>query len=359
MCAGRAAVIGLCAAVLWTSGAGAQDPFYKGKRLTLLINFAPGGPTDIEGRLLAKHLTKHIDGQPPIIIQNRDGAGGQVGASYIGEVAPKDGTMAAYLTAASWRSVIEPEVYRVDFKTYEFVGFQPGNAVYYVRADQPPGMKVGADILNANGLVAGGLAADTSKDLLMRLTLDMLGLQYRYITGYRSSNAARLALQRGEISMHAETTPAYFAVVEPSMVKTGEVIPVWYDASYNGETFTVPKVMEGQSIPSFHEFYRKLKGTLPSGRLWDAYRANIAVDAAMLRTIVLPPGSPAAAVDALRIAVARLNSDKDYAEEAFKTMQFAPHYETGADLNARVRKAMTVSPEVRAFVIDYMKSAGK
>jgi tripartite-type tricarboxylate transporter receptor subunit TctC len=337
----------------------ADEPFYKGKRLTLMINFAPGGPTDIEGRLFAKHLARHIDGAPPIIIQNRDGAGGQVGAAFIGEVAPRDGTMMAYLTAASWRAVIEPDVYRVDFKSYNFIGFQPGNAVYYVRTDLPPGMKESADILNAKGLVAGGLAIDTSKDLLMRLSLDILGLPYRYVTGYRNSNAARLALQRNEISLHAETTPAYFAVVQPSMVKTGEVIPLWYDASYDGEQFRVPSVMAGHPIPAFHDFYRKVKGTLPSGPLWDAYRANIAVDAAMLRTIVLPPGVPQAAVDALRTAVARLNEDKDYAEEAFKTIQFVPHYETGGDLNARVRKAMTVAPEVRSFVIDYMRSAGK
>jgi tripartite-type tricarboxylate transporter receptor subunit TctC len=357
MSALRAAILGLVAAVAATVGAGAQEPFYKGKRLTLMINFAPGGPTDIEGRLLGRHLAKHIDGEPAIIIQNRDGAGGQVGAAYIGEVAPRDGTTMAYLTAASWRAVIEPEVYRVDFKSYNFIGFQPGNAVYYVRRDLPPGIKQSADILNANGLVAGGLAADTSKDLLMRLALDMLGVPYRYVTGYRNSNAARLALQRGEISMHAETTPGYFSVVEPSMVKTGQVTPVWYDASYDGERFRVPKVMEDQSIPAFHDFYRKMKGTLPSGPLWDAYRANIAIDAAMLRTIVLPPSVPQAAVDALRAAVVRLNDDKEYAEEAFKTMQFVPHYEIGADLNARVRKAMTITPQLRSFVIEYMKSA--
>ena len=55
----------LLAAVLRVvATASAQEPFYKGKRLTLLINFAAGGPTDIEGRLLAKHIAKHIDGQP-------------------------------------------------------------------------------------------------------------------------------------------------------------------------------------------------------------------------------------------------------------------------------------------------------
>ena len=75
-------------------GASAQsDPFYKGKRLTLLINFAAGGPADIEGRLFARHFGKHIDGTPNIIVQNRDGAGGLVGTNYLGELGPRDGTI--------------------------------------------------------------------------------------------------------------------------------------------------------------------------------------------------------------------------------------------------------------------------
>jgi tripartite-type tricarboxylate transporter receptor subunit TctC len=68
-----------------------------------------------------------------------------------------------------------------------------------------------------------------------------------------------------------------------------------------------------------------------------------------------PPGVPAAAVEALRTALARLNDDKDYAEEAMKAMQFVPHYETGADINARVRRALALPLEIRSFVLDYMK----
>jgi tripartite-type tricarboxylate transporter receptor subunit TctC len=69
----------------------------------------------------------------------------------------------------------------------------------------------------------------------------------------------------------------------------------------------------------------------------------------------MPPNSPPAAQDALRAALARLNNDKDYAADTMKAMQFVPHYETGADINARVRRAMTVSPEIKAFVANYMK----
>jgi hypothetical protein len=117
--------------------------------------------------------------------------------------------------------------------------------------------------------------------------------------------------------------------------------------------------MEGSSIPAFHDFYRQVKGGLPSGSLWDAYRANLAVDSAMLRTVAMPPDSPKAAADALRVALGRLNNDKEYADEALKVMQFVPVYVTGADINARVRKAMAVSPAVRTFVLDFMKSANK
>ena len=131
--------------------AGAQTPFYKGKRLTVLVNYAAGGPTDIEGRLFARHIAKHIDGEPNIIVQNMDGAGGIVGTSYLGEIAPKDGTMMGYLTGAAWVFANEPKKFRVDFRKYEFIAYQPGTTVYYVRTDVAPGMKEPADIVKAQG----------------------------------------------------------------------------------------------------------------------------------------------------------------------------------------------------------------
>ena len=85
------------------SAADAQEPFYKGKRLTVMINFAAGGPTDIEGRLFARHIARHIAGRPNIIVQNMDGAGGLIGTNWLGEVAPKDGTALGYLTGAAWQ----------------------------------------------------------------------------------------------------------------------------------------------------------------------------------------------------------------------------------------------------------------
>jgi tripartite-type tricarboxylate transporter receptor subunit TctC len=347
----------VAAAIVAPAVAQAQDPYYKGKRLSVLVNYAAGGPTDIEGRLFAKHLGKHIAGQPNVIVQNMDGAGGMIGANYLGEVAPKDGTVVGYFTGATWRYINTPQNFRVDFKTYEFVGYQPGTSVYFVRADVEPGLKQPSDLVKATNLIAGGLGPENAKDLLIRLALDMLGLKYGYVSPYRGSAAARMALQQREINFYSESPPSYRSLIEPALVKTGEVMPVWYDPGYDGIKFTRPKQIEGLSIKPFHEFFQDVRGKMPSGQLWDIYRSILLVNGAMQRLSLLPPGVPQPAIDALRSAVDKLNDDKEYIAEAVKTLGYIPEWETGSDINQRVRSALSADPNTRAFIADYVKKA--
>jgi tripartite-type tricarboxylate transporter receptor subunit TctC len=358
----RTVLFAICAgfACATATTASAQEPFYKGKRITILINFAAGGPTDIEGRLFAKHLAKHIEGQPNIVVQNMDGAGGVVGATYLGEVAPKDGTYVGYLSGTSWIYVSEPERWRVDFKSYEFVAHQPGTTVHFVRTDVPPGLKQPTDIVKAQGLIAGGLSIDTSKDLRLRLGLDMLGVPpYKYVTGYRSSPPARLALQRGEINMFSESPPSYRAIVEPQLVKTGLAIPVWWDEVNTADPPPPQRQMEGLSIPSFPQLYKRIKGGLPSGQLWDAYKTLFEVNSTLQRMIALPPGAPRAAYDTLSKAIERLNHDKDFAAEALKTIEFVPDYPTGPDMSQQVRAMLHATPQMRSFINEYTRNVPK
>jgi tripartite-type tricarboxylate transporter receptor subunit TctC len=98
---------------------------------------------------------------------------------------------------------------------------------------------------------------------------------------------------------------------------------------------------------------------MPSGRLWDAYRTVLTINGAMQRQIVLPPGAPPAAVAALRAAVRRLNGDKEHAEEATRTIGYVPEWIAGPDTNAEVRAAITISPDMRAFLADYIRRAVK
>ena len=354
------AAIALCVLIAAAAPqAHADEPFYKGKRLTVLINFAAGGPTDIEGRLFAKHLARYVEGAPNIVVQNMDGAGGIVGAKYLGEVAARDGTMAGYFTGTAFMYALDPERFRVDFKTYQFVAIQPGTTVHFVRTDVAPGMKEPTDIAKAQGLIVGGLSVDTPKDLRLRLAMDMLGVPFKYVTGYRSSPAARLAFQRGEINFFSESPPSYRGVVEPSMVKTGQAIPVFFDAGYDGKTFFVPDPVKGLPIPMFHELYQQIKGTMPSGQFWDIYKAIIAADGIIQRMIVMPPGAPPSAVEALRAAIRSVNADKAYAEEAEKTFGFVPQWTAAADTPEMAQTALSVRPEVRGFLTEYMKNLPK
>src|SRR5215468_2881004 len=244
------------AAALVGSATCAAEPYYKGKRLTLLIGAAVGGPTDIEGRLFAKYLGRHIEGQPSILVQNKEGAGGVVGATYLGEVAPRDGTMLGYLSGTAWNFVSEPARWRVDLKSFEFVAFQSGTAIHFMRANTPPGIKVPTDVAKARGLVVGGLAVDNPRDIRLRLGLDMLGVPHRYVTGYRGSLQARLALARGEIHMFSDSPPTYSSTVEPTLVKSGEVLPVWYDTTGDAESAHVAASLSGLAIPSFAALHR-------------------------------------------------------------------------------------------------------
>jgi len=352
-------ICGLVALTIAIPAGYAQEPFFAGKRLTILVNFAPGGSTDTEARVFARHIGRLIDGQPNIVVQNMDGAGGLVGAKYVGEVGQRDGTLAGYFTATGFIYALDPERFKADFKTYEFVGIQPGTSINFVRTDVEPGMKQPNDIVKAKNLIIGSLAPDSSKGVRMRLAFDLLGIPYKYISGYRSGGAAKLALQRGEINFFGESPPSYGSIIEPGLVRTGEVIPIYQDPGYDGEKFFVPDSAKAISVQTFPELYQAVKGGTPSGRLWEAYKTVLGADGTMQRMITMAPGAPAAAVNALREGIARLNSDKAHAEDAQKAFGYVPVWRAGADNNALAQRAMMIQPQARQFLFDYIKNPPK
>ena len=110
----------------------------------------------------------------------------------------------------------------------------PSGRIHFMRTDVKPGMQTAADVIKGENIVVGGLGRDGPKDLAMRLTLDMLGANYKYVTGYNSSAQAMIALQRGEISYYADSPPLYKTKIEPQ-VKAGALLPVFYDPEFDGK----------------------------------------------------------------------------------------------------------------------------
>lgn len=351
------AAVLLALAALLLPGAAAAD-FYADKRLTILINYAAGGPTDIESRVIARHISRVVAGNPTVVVQNMDGAAGVVGTYYIGEKAPRDGSMMGILTGGPWHHLMKPDARRADFSAYEFVAFQPGTTIYFMRSEVKPGIKVPADLGRAQGVIVGGLAADSAKDITLRLTLDMLGIKHRYVTGYRNSAAARLALQQGEINYASESPPSYRSVIEPQLVRTGELTVLFYDTGWDGQEYTVPRQVKGIGLKPFHEVFKEIKGEAPKGLYWDAYLTLVSLRGAMQRVAVLPPGAPKEAINALRAGFSKLNDDKAFGDEAIGTYGYATEFYAGADTSERVRAALKVRPELLTFLASYIKAAG-
>jgi tripartite-type tricarboxylate transporter receptor subunit TctC len=334
----------------------ASNPF-AGKQINLTINFSAGGPTDLEGRLFGRYLSKHLEGNPPIIAMNREGAGGITGAVALGEQGARDGTAVGYLTGVAWNFAMFPEKFPISMRQFEFVGFQSGTSVSYVRTAALKNFQQPSDILRGQTIISGGLSAGEVKDVLMRLTLDILGVRYKHVTGYQSSSAARLALQRGEIDFHSESLPGFLGVVSPQLVSKGLVTPLFHDSMYDGKTVRSADIPQ-LGAPAFHEFATKATGSKPSGPLWDAYLGVLAANQAAQRLIVLPPKSSQTALSYLRDAVSKINSDQEFAEAATKVLGFAPQYETGADTNLRMTAIFdSVTHETLRFVREYMSKS--
>jgi tripartite-type tricarboxylate transporter receptor subunit TctC len=179
--------IAVMSAVWVASAFSAETPFYQGKTLTVLINFATGGPTDIEGRLVARFLGRHVPGQPLIVVQNMPGAGGVVGTNYLGEVAKPDGLTMGYFTGQFFNVLTADPTLRVDLAKFAYIASIEGVAVAYMRKDVAPGIQDPKDMIKAKGFKAGGLSLNSAKDVRFRLQLDILGIPHQYVTGYNSN----------------------------------------------------------------------------------------------------------------------------------------------------------------------------
>jgi tripartite-type tricarboxylate transporter receptor subunit TctC len=336
----------------------AERPFYEGKTLTFIINFAAGGPTDIEGRIFARHLGKHIPGQPVVVVQNMGGAGGLTAVNYMGEVAKPDGFTAGYFTGSLFQHQIKDSALRVDIGKFGFVTGVHGVTVSYIRSDVPPGIKKPSDFAKAQKFRAAGLGVSSSKDVRFRLSFDLLGLKYDYVTGYNNSSDARLAVQRNEAQYHDETLPSYRTSVEPQMVKTGMVTAVYYTdlVTPSGEVLVSRDVPE---LQPFTHYYKEVFGKPPSGIKYEALKAANMSSTNMTRMILMPPKTPPETVKGLRQAVDALSRDQDFLQDAIKTMRFQPRFEVGESGERMFKRVAETPSEVVNFLRRYIEEANK
>jgi len=121
----KRALIAACAVALTlasSTSAGAED-FYKGKTLTLVVGYASGGSYDINARLIARHLSRFIPGNPTVVVSNMPGAGSLRSVQYVQKIAPKDGTVLDMFDFTQiTNSLLTPDKVPVDFRKFKWIG---------------------------------------------------------------------------------------------------------------------------------------------------------------------------------------------------------------------------------------------
>jgi tripartite-type tricarboxylate transporter receptor subunit TctC len=339
------------AAVLVLSATPAGAQFYKGKTLTLMVNYGVGGNIDTEARILARHLPKHIPGSPTIIIQNTPGAGGLLAMNLLGLniKSRADGLTAGYFTVSPTEPLIEDPALKINMSEhYVPIGGATGWTVAYARRDSPPGLQKPADIAKAQKIYFGGYSRGSSHDTRIRLALEVMNLPYQAVTGFPSAGDINKALQQNEINMTSSSLPAYQTQVVPNIVDTGIGLPLWHFAVIGPDGKPGGKeALIKQGIPLYTEVYREAFGVLPSGEKFEALLLMNDIATKLQRGFFLPKGAPDDAVADLRKAFQALASDPDFVADYERVTKDKPDFVGAAEVERVLDNMRAVRPDIR------------
>jgi tripartite-type tricarboxylate transporter receptor subunit TctC len=183
----------------FTSPAAADDDFYRGKTVTVVVGFSPGGTYDLYARVLSRHIGKFIPGKPNSIVQNMPGAGSLTALRYLDANAPKDGTVfVTFNSSLIMQSILEPQTVKLKFTDMAWIG--TGSQQFRVcYAWYATGLKTWDDVVKAKEFIVGATAAGTSNYVNGVILQKMFGVKVRQILGYPGKNEQIIATERGEL----------------------------------------------------------------------------------------------------------------------------------------------------------------
>src|SRR5262245_5927324 len=119
----KSLILSLTSTLLIAGSLSAQEPFYKGKTIRIIVAFAPGGGFDTYARSLARHMGKHIPGNPTLVVENMTGAGGLIAANHLYKVAKPDGlTIATFHGNQILAQVTGGQGIEFDARKFEWIG---------------------------------------------------------------------------------------------------------------------------------------------------------------------------------------------------------------------------------------------
>ena len=314
--------------------------FYRGKRLNLISSSAVGGGYDQYARLPARHMGRHIPGEPAIIVQNMVGAEGIKAANYLYAGAARDGSVFGGVSRnIGLVSLYEPGNTAIQFDARKFVWLgSPQQEVGLAIISTRTGLR-SLDDLRQREATASSTARNAPTSIYPRMLNALHGTRFKVIEGYDGSPASLLAFERGEVEAYVSggLSAATLARMEP-WLKSGIAKAVLQMGMARGPQFPdVPTAIEAMTTPEHKRLFE-----------------IVFTDQTMGRPFLLPPGVPADRIAALRAAFDATMRDAAFRAEAkAQKMEIEPI--GGAAINALLDRVYSSPPAVIARIRELVK----
>jgi len=278
---------------------------YAGKTITFLVGGNAGGGYDVYARAIARHISRHIGGAPPVVVRNQPGAGSGAAAATIYNTAPKDG---------AWVGVLFPGVIMGPILDPQSrLTFDPAKFIYLASADsgtrvcvtgRNSSVKTMQDALTRKAIMGASAAGGSSRDYAFMLK-HATGAQFNIVSGYKGTVDIFLAIEQGEVDGTCGLDWSSLKAQRPSWVRDG-MVHVILQKGLNSE----PE-LDALKVPNVWSFVSSAedKGALEL----------ILAQQIFGRPYVLAPEAPAQAAHTLRKAFSATFSDKDFLADAEKS----------------------------------------
>jgi tripartite-type tricarboxylate transporter receptor subunit TctC len=280
----------------WTQAALAQTDFYKGKTVTLVIGSRVTGSLSIGAQIVARHIGKHIPGNPTGVLRQMPGGAHLNATNYVYNVAEPDGlTILAVNPAVATAQLLKVSAVRFDVRKFEWLGSSGAEgAIFAIRPDLP--YKTFQELRDSGReLIAGTTGPGSNAHDVPLLLKEFAGVKIKLVTGYAANADIRLALERKEVDAWTSMATTIRLAAERGIVR-----PLVRSSRAPVPTLNHLPVDEDLAASDLGRRLMLVRGTpLAIGR---AYGVR--------------PGTPPERVAILRQAIAKVLADPQFLAEA-------------------------------------------
>ena len=321
-----ACVVAVISLVLFAKPATAQESYYKGKTVRIIVGASAGGGYDTYSRTIARHIGKHIPGNPTFVVDNMPGAGFLISANYMYKIAKPDGlTIGHFIGGLFLQQLLEKPGIEFDARRFEYIGV-PTQDNYALGISKAIGITSMDQWLSSKTVVKlGGVGVGSATDDIPKVLAATIGLPMQLVTGFKGTADVRLAFNSGEIQGVCNSLESFRATWRNELDSGNLVIVLQTVAKRHPEFPNVPLAIE----------YAK---TDEAKRLVNALVHSVGPTA---RPYVLPPKTPKEQVVTLRNAFMQTMKDPEFLAEAAKAkLDINPL--DGAELERDVREVFNL-----------------